>query len=431
MQWFFSKKPVPDLKASDFRLFEDGKEQKIQAVTVEHSSGGGLFLDNFGTQEWEGDVAASQRWVQLAWGSQGSNWFPAGPPGYYLITYFPPPSPVGSCHHINVKVHLEGAEALAPDEYCRTPHTPSDPLVGTRLGKQLDDFAGSDGAPKIALSLETGLFYGDANRTRLYVTVEFPRSAIKFHSTMNGLRDEVGILTMAYRTDGTLAMRFSDSFEDRGPVFVGDGSDDVDFLKPLIANHHEAQMELPPGDYNLRVVVSDGTKFGRAQMPLTVDAYDGKALGISSLVLCKQFHDPRQTSPSKQSVPSTLPDFVPLVSKGMEFTPAADTSFTKDYLHSAGLLFAYYEIYEPLLASAPGTTVQTRMRIINIKTGALVTDSGLRSAADWMEAGKSVIPVSEQIAAAKLAKGSYRIEVQASDFAGRNTAWRTATFNVE
>ena len=48
-----------------------------------------------------------------------------------------------------------------------------------------------------------------------------------------------------------------------------------------------------------------------------------------------------------------------------------------------------------------------------------------------MEAGKSVIPVSEQITTTKLAKGSYRIEVQASDSAGRSTPWRTATFNVE
>jgi len=421
-----------DLKVSDFRLLEDGKEQRIQQVTLEdHYSR--LFVDNFGVREWEKAWGSGQKWVKLE--SQESGWFDCncGPSYWYLLGYVPPPSAPGSCHHIKVLVNRKDADAFAADEYCKTPHTPSDPLIGTSLGKQMDDFAGSDDAAKIPLSLQVGFFYGDTKRARLFVTVEFPPGAIKFRRVTSGLRDEVAILTMVYGSEGTLVSRLSDLSMNKGPLFDGlsDISNDVDWARVFIPNHHEAQMEVPPGDYDVRLVVSDGTKLGRAQIPLTVDAYDGKELGLSSLVLCKQFHDHRQTLPSDQNLPSTLSDFVPLVSKGMEFTPAGDTNFAKDYPHKARLLFAYYEVYEPLLTSAPWTTVQTRMRIINTTTGALETDTGLRSASDWMEPGKSVIPVSEQIAAAKLAKGSYRVEVQASDSVGRTTPWRAASFTVE
>jgi hypothetical protein len=139
---------------------------------------------------------------------------------------------------------------------------------------------------------------------------------------------------------------------------------DSSLLNVLGWNHYEAQMELAPGDYDLRSVLSEDSKFGKAEMPPTVDSYDGKQLGISSIFVCKQFHDYRQTMvvPDPRH-PSTLSDFVPLVSKGREFMPTGDTNFRKK-----DIFFVYYEVYEPLLASAPATTVQTRLRIINTST---------------------------------------------------------------
>jgi hypothetical protein len=42
-----------------------------------------------------------------------------------------------------------------------------------------------------------------------------------------------------------------------------------------------------------------------------------------------------------------------------------------------------------------------------------------------------VIPVGRGIDISKLPNGSYRLDVQASDSTGKNTAWRTASFTVE
>jgi hypothetical protein len=181
----------------------------------------------------------------------------------------------------------------------------------------------------------------------------------------------------------------------------------------------------PAGDYNFQVVVSDKFKFGRVQIPLAVDRYDGKELALSSVLLCKRFGDVAVAS-KEEAAEYLAPLYVPLVSKGVQFEPAGDTSF-----HKGEPLFAYFEVYEPLLVSQPTTTVQTQLKITDVKTGELKVDTGSRSAADLIQPGKTVIPIAEQIAVNKLPKGSYRLEVQAADSAGKSTVWRAANFTVE
>jgi len=73
----------------------------------------------------------------------------------------------------------------------------------------------------------------------------------------------------------------------------------------------------------------------------------------------------------------------------------------------------------------------TELKLTDTKTGEVKVDTGLRSAANWIEPGKSAIHISEQIAVDKLPKGSYRLEVQATDSAGKSTVWRAANFTVQ
>ena len=436
--------PVPGLSVSDFHLFEDGQEQKIQKVWVERLYNRDL-RDNFGVKERESARTPGQKWIVLKETPGFAYTF-----DFYLLSYVPPHSVEGSCHQINVKVDRKDVAVLARGEYCHTGHSRSDPLDGTKFSKQMEDDAASAHAGKIRVSLQAGFFYRDAKTARVYITVEFPSDAIDFREDPNGLRYEIAVLAMIYRRDGTLVARSSDIQEDDGPLNENTRKmpERYALIRALMPNHHEAQMVLHPGDYDLRVVLSDGSTFGRVQVPLTVDSYDGQQLAVSSIALCKQFHDRRQTlldpglyrswawfykaetPPSTLSLidtpPSTLSDFVPLVSKGLEFTPAGDTSFGKD-----DSLFAYYEVYESLLAGMPGTAVQTRLRIINTETDELKMDSGLQSAASWMQTGNPVIPIAQKVAIDKLTKGSYRMEVQASDSAGRSTAWRTASFTIQ
>jgi hypothetical protein len=116
---------------------------------------------------------------------------------------------------------------------------------------------------------------------------------------------------------------------------------------------------------------------------------------------------------------------VPLVSKNIEVTPSGDTRVKKGQL-----LIPYFEIYEPLLASAPATAVQAHFRITEAKNENTRDDFTV-DAQPYEEAGKTVIPVTREVLTGKMPKGAYRLEVQATDSAGNSTPWRTAEFTVE
>jgi hypothetical protein len=120
------------------------------------------------------------------------------------------------------------------------------------------------------------------------------------------------------------------------------------------------------------------------------------------------------------------PKYVPLVSKGIEVTPAGDTRWK-----TSEPLIPYFEVYEPLLVGAPATVVEAHLRIVEASTGAVKKDFAPVNAGPYERAGSSVIPITRQLPLDQLPKGAYRLEVQATDSAGRSTAWRAADFKVE
>jgi len=53
------------------------------------------------------------------------------------------------------------------------------------------------------------------------------------------------------------------------------------------------------------------------------------------------------------------------------------------------------------------------------------------TAAPYLKAGSSIIPVGRGMDISKLPKGSYRLDVQATDSTGKSTARRSTNFTVE
>lgn len=432
---------VTDLAARDFHLFEDGKEQIIQSVRLQFMQYTDVH-DSTGHFVEESDTPTA-RWSTSALPRIFS---PGDRMLFYLIAYSPPRSADGTCHQIKVKADRRNSNVWARTQYCNTQHSPSDPLLGTRFGQQLQGYVASAQADKIDLSLQAGVFYPESGIGRIDIALEFPWNSLKREWSNGSLHATIGVLGIVNGKDGNLAARFSDQgccpsdrpefveTQEAGTHFDPPGLPSVDqsasvmypdFDVDYLPGRYETQIDLGTGEYVLNVVLSDGSKFGRVETPLIVDSYDGNHLALSSVMLCKRFRD-AATSSQEAAAVNQAPKFVPLVSKGMEFTPAGDTRFKK-----GDAFFAYFEVYEPLLASAPTTTVQTELRIIDVKTGELKADSGPRSAADWIQPGKTVIPIADKIEAAKLPPGSYRLEVQASDSAGNSTTWRTRDFLVE
>jgi hypothetical protein len=66
-----------------------------------------------------------------------------------------------------------------------------------------------------------------------------------------------------------------------------------------------------------------------------------------------------------------------------------------------------------------------------VNTGELKTDTGSRPTDSFIRSESPVIPISQQIAINELSKGTYRLEVHASDSAGNLTDWRATSFIVE
>jgi len=421
-------KEITGLSAKDFHVFEDGVEQQIQNVAVElprvwevHDSVS-HHLESSCTPR--GIWASPDLSPKMHLGS--SLWLVH----VYLVSYVPPPSSLeGSCHRIKVKVDHRNATVYARDEYCKRNNALYDQVDGTKLGERMEDYADSAKRGKFPVSVQVGSFFGNSDAGRVNVAVEFPSNALGRVWNDVKLEATIAVLGLVYHKDKSLVARFSDIachpsiFGDayRGPVPVPI-SIRKEYEYQVIPSGYETQIDLPPGDYDLSLVVTDGEKFGRVEAPLRVDTFDRGYLAISGVVLCKRYHKVVD-GPEEEA---RAPQYAPLVSRGLEFTPAGDTRYKK-----SDRLMTYFEIYEPRLGESGAVKLQFQMRVTDAKTGEVKAETGMRPVASGTRLGNPVIPVWEEIAIDKLPSGTYRLEVQASDSAGKSTVWRAASFTVE
>jgi hypothetical protein len=71
------------------------------------------------------------------------------------------------------------------------------------------------------------------------------------------------------------------------------------------------------------------------------------------------------------------------------------------------------------------------MRIVDARTGEMKEDFPPMDAAPYERPGSIMIPIGDELPVSRLPKGAYRLEVQATDSAGRSTPRRTASFTLE
>jgi hypothetical protein len=238
------------------------------------------------------------------------------------------------------------------------------------------------------------------------------------------------ILGLVYRKNGSLAARFSDR-EDCVPFNGMDAHElnvrlEATLCQTKSPYRYEIQLDLPSGEYEIQAVVSNGKSFGAANLPLTIDLFDGKQLAISGIILCKSFHPVANLPLKSDSQDVIFPtSMVPLVSKGIEFSPAADRHFGK-----ADPMVAYFEVYAPRLASQPPAKVQVHLRIVDAKAGIVRNDFLPVDVTSYVESGSPKIRISRKVPTDKLAAGFYRLEVQAVDSSGESTVWRSTDFAV-
>ena len=187
--------------------------------------------------------------------------------------------------------------------------------------------------------MQAPYFYTSANVARVNLAMEIPADTVKFDKDKGKYHANLNVLGIAYRTDGSVGARFSDT------VNLDLEKDDwKEFTKTPY--RYENQFDATPGTYKLTVVLSaGGDAFGKFETPLQIDAYDGKHFSLGSVALTDAAQRIGDIPTSLDS--ALLEDRTPLVVKGMQITPSGTNRFKRDQN-----VVMYSEIYEPLLASA-------------------------------------------------------------------------------
>ena len=442
--------PVHGLMAKDFHVFDNGVEQKI----------------NYFRETDFPAVDTSGQWGFES--TTGGTWRYPPPPGLelampsatYLIGYAPLAMQADECHSISVvvvdrDVHANRSRYCAPSSSGNVHDTGA--LLATNLGARMLQFGNSQERGAIKVKAQAFTFWSsgvlrlatqsssagaDATLTptdytyvvevhdsrapaRVQLSAAFKlRKGSWYHPCQS---DEVlYILGVASKTTGEVAGQFTDSLScQMGMAYLPKATYPAGY-GPMPSSF-DGQIDLPPGQYNLRIVVSDGRQLGRVQIPLRVDPLDPHALMLSDVVVVGVLRDASWVLREAAAV-SPLPVApTPLVSKGIQFFSDPDVD---PHLVIKSPLYIYFEIYRPAQED-PDAAIYYRVRITDMKTSSLAMDTGQISAADLIVTGNEVVPVGLKLATEKLSAGCYQLQIQASDSAGRQTEWRHANFTIQ
>jgi VWFA-related protein len=337
---------------------------------------------------------------------------------YYVLGYTPPDTQEGSCHTLKVKVDRGGTEVRARTGYCNS--KPQDLLAGNATEKSLEARALAGQAGDVTASMQLPFFYTSPNVARVNVAMEMATGDLKFEKEKGKFHTAVNVLGLAYLPDGSVGARFSDTlnidFEDKKLM-------EAFKEQPM---HYENQFDVASGKYNLKVVFSSGGQsFGKLEMPLAIDPYDGKQFSMSGVALSKQVRKASDLGTGLDSI--LLEDRVPLIADGMQLVPYGSNHFKK-----TDFAAFYVELYEPLLASTTQTSppvVAFDLRVLDSK-GEQKVDTGLMRVGLPAQKGSPMIPVAAKIPTDALTPGAYKVEIKAVDDAGKEFK-RTADIQIE
>jgi VWFA-related protein len=334
---------------------------------------------------------------------------------FYILGYVPPDTPEGSCHALKVKLNKGGMDVRSRTSYCNA--KTNNILEGRPVEKQLESHASGAQTGSIRAAMEAPYFYTAPNVARVNLAMDIPADSVQFSKDKGKYHANLNILGIAYRPDGSIGARFSDTVnmdleKDEWKQFTS---------SPY---HYENQFDAAAGTYKLTVVLSaGGDAFGKFETPLTIDAYDGQHFSLGGLALS---NSPQRVNDMPASVGAALlEDRTLLVVKGVQVPPSGCNRFK----HTDGVVL-YTEIYEPLLTSATPPVVGMGYRIFDRATNTQIFFSGVQHADEFIQKGNPVIPVGLKVAVSNLKPGSYRLMMQAVDSANNHAPDRVADFDI-
>ena len=371
---------------------------------------------------------------------------------YYFLGYVPPESKEGTCHTIHVKVDRGGTSLRARSGYCNVKS--KDELAGKPIETQLETRITGSQPGTVAAPLQAAYFYSGANAARVNVALAIPSSTVKFEKVKGKFHGEINVLGIAYRSPNEVGARFSDTVK-----LDYDKKEEVEEFasKPY---HYENQFEVAPGKYDLKVVFnSGGQNFGRQEIPLSIDNYDGNQYTMSALVPTSQFHQMGQNDPLMNAKidADLIEGKTPMIAGPYEFTAPAAYRFKAD-----GKVAVYFEIYDSVLGAEepapetpppapaaassdplglhtpppeepkrdPNKKVLAEMRILDRQSGEAKLDSGAVDISNFVRKGNPVMSVALNVPVKDLKPGAYQLEIRSQDWEKRGYV-RTVDFDIE
>jgi hypothetical protein len=336
---------------------------------------------------------------------------------YYVLGYVPPSQAHdGSYHKITVKVERKGVKLRFRNGYydVKSP----DLLAGKPEGKILEERAASPQPGEIPVSLNAPYFYTAANVARVNLAMEVPAQQLDFEKEKGKFHSDVHVLGLAYREDNSVAARFSDTVK-----LDLEKKEWKEFSKGSFT--YQNAFNIAPGKYKLKIVLAaGGQKFGKYEMPLVIEPFDGQKFHLSGLALSNHMQPVSQLTAGVEE--ALLEERTPLVVKGVELIPSPDNRFKRD--EKVGL---YLEVYEPLMMNPIPPRVGILYDVVDRKTNQQVYASNTLPVDANAEKNNPVIPVGVILSLEKLQAGDYRIEVRARDAAGNVSPLHTADFALD
>ena len=251
------------------------------------------------------------------------------------------------------------------------------------------------------VTLQAPYFYLSPDTVRVRVAAAIPA----------GHAGEVDVVGAAYAPDGKLAARFTNKVK-AGPTQI-----------------YEDQFDLSAGRYRLELLFSSGgAELGRAEAPLDIEPRDVSQFGLSEIAFSKDY---------RRIVPEARSDFAdgglrdadgPLITEEYEFPLAASRSFKP--ADAAALYVVMYDPQAPLENAPEPPMMTVRERVLDRGSGELRWDSGPNDAARYLRTGSTMVAVGLKLPVSLLPAGAYRLELTATDPAGRS-ATRTADFEIQ
>ena len=333
---------------------------------------------------------------------------------FYLLGYVPSSSPEGSCHSLKVKMDRGGMNVRSRSGYCNV--RPTNPLDGKPIVKQMELQAAGSQPGAIHGSLQAPFFYSGPNVAQVNLAMEIPGDSLIFNKDKGKYHANVNVLGIAYNPDGSVGARFNDTLN-----LDFEKDEWKEFTKQPY--RYQNQFDAAPGAYKLSVVLSSGGDgFAKFEMPLKIDAYDGKKFTLGGVVLSK-------TIQSVDQIPSDvdatlLEDRTPMIVKGMQITPAANYSFKQ-----SDNVVIYSQVYEPLLKSDAPPRVVAGYSIMDA-SNKQVFFSGPIPLEEYVQKGNAVVPFGLMVKVKDLPPGNYRLVLQAADGAHNQAPNREAQFSV-